>query len=526
MTNILIGIGGTGAKVVEAALTLFAAGIGPDNVHVGLIDQDQANGNVNRTQARLNTLQAFQRIWREGHPGCRLDWGGDAAGRERLDFCSVKVEQMFGTSALWFPQGTDASLSSLIGQDLSREQRDLFDLLFMPNEEEQDLRLGEGYRGRAHVGAAALVAAMLNERNPLVRTLDELMERVTIGEPVRIFLIGSAFGGTGAAGFPTLARELHRIRSAPAFKNRDMVAIGGALMLPYFGFARPAEDGQPVVTTDELLPKARLALEYYGRLFETERTFDRFYVLGWDPMFNLGYHEPGNFEQRNPPLLPELFAATAAVDFLRRADVTSERPIPPVMLSAREDRGVRWSDLPLAERDRDKLAQLVRFSAYWLHVAEPLLRERSWFSDRNWTQKLRGRRRAGDHETELSALRTLAAEVLTWAAGIQRTAADHWAPGLWDVDYFTDAGHRPTPNDLVRIAQPGTIPLPETGFDTLIREVEGGRLKHHPGTADRVYGLLLKNDPSLSGGNHEDYGKVVAAAYRAVGERFRAEGSR
>ena len=44
------------------------------------------------------------------------------------------------------------------------------------------------------------------------------------------------FGGTGAAGFPSIARLLREIIK----KNiTDGVKIGGALMLPYFSFLNP-----------------------------------------------------------------------------------------------------------------------------------------------------------------------------------------------------------------------------------------------------------------------------------------------
>ena len=39
--NILIGVGGTGAKTVEAALVLLLAGMVDDPVYVGIVDQDK-----------------------------------------------------------------------------------------------------------------------------------------------------------------------------------------------------------------------------------------------------------------------------------------------------------------------------------------------------------------------------------------------------------------------------------------------------------------------------------------------------
>ena len=506
MTNILVGIGGTGAKVVESALSLFTAGIGPSHVHIGMIDQDRANGNVNRTQIRLKNLLRFQRLW-GGRSESAIDW---SAGPGRIDLGSVGLSELLDDRALWCPENDDLTLTNIIGRDLSNEQRDLFDLLFMPGEHEQDLELGEGYRGRAHVGAAALTASMLNDGNELIERLRELMESAD-REPVRIFLVGSAFGGTGAAGFPTLARELHRIRTDPDFKNKRQVSIGGALMLPYFGFARPDDDGEPVVTTDELLPKARLALEYYGRLFETEQTFDRFYICGWDPFFNLGYHEAGNYEQRNPALLPELFAATAAVEFLMREPDEAARGEVPVMLSARADRGIRWSDLPIPNLD-ERLGHLIRFAAYWLYLTEPLLAKTSRFGGGNWTQALRGRMKTAEHEQELGSLRTVAREVLEWASTMQVMSRERWAPGPWDISGFNDRAYEPTPTEPVSLLS-NPVTGAERVFDHVVR-TDTGELPERGAAV--VYEALVRDGESLAAGNHQGYGKVVAAAYRAT----------
>ena len=515
MTTILIGIGGTGAKVVESALALFAAGIGPAEVHVGLVDQDRSNGNMSRTETSLEHLLRFQSLWQDGNPPSRIDPARSKEPGERLDLAAVRVRPLLGDRALWSPEKDDVSLTDILGRDLTDGRRELFDLLFMPGEQEQDLQLGEGYRGRAHVGAAALAAAMLEDENQLIARLRTLMESGDRGE-VRIFLVGSAFGGTGAAGFPTLARELHRIRTDPNFGNRGQVRIGGALMLPYFGFARPDDTGQPVVTADELLPKAQLALEYYGKLFETENTFDRFYVLGWDPFFNLGYHEAGNREQRNPPLLPELFAACGAVDFLQSDFQPAEVGDVPVMHVARAGAGIAWPDLPL-DGIKERLGRLIRFCAYWLYMTEPMLAKTALLGSGNWTQKLRGRMKPAEHEAQLLALRRVAQDVLLWAAAIERKSGTAWSPGLWRLTAFLDPQHAETPTEPVALAAAGGVADPELAFDQLVRQDGGEPFDPSRHGASPLYDTLVSNGEHHARGEHKGYGKVAAAVFRAAG---------
>ena len=69
----------------------------------------------------------------------------------------------------------------------------------------------------------------------------------------------SAFGGTGAAGFPTIARILHNTLK----KDQDgncVANIGGALVLPYFQFP-PAPTDEEKEMLDELEKKLKLLNE-------------------------------------------------------------------------------------------------------------------------------------------------------------------------------------------------------------------------------------------------------------------------
>lgn len=512
--NILIGVGGSGAKIVEAAMVMFAAGLGPKHVHVGLVDQDNANGNVARTKTLISNYRDLKAQWGGATPSNVIDWRGDGREIEGLPFARTEVAELFGDTALWCPGGDQTTLRNIIGQNLSARQKDLFDLLFMPGEEEQDLALGEGYRGRAHVGAAALIARLTDPRNPLTAKLGELMAGGGGREQVNIFIAGSSFGGTGAAGFPTIARELNRIRSRDDFANRGKVAIGGALMLPYFGFAPPdAEEKNLVVTTDELLPKAQLALEHYGNLFATEQAIDRFYLVGWDRFFQLGYHEAGNAEQRNPPLLPELFAAAAALSFLQGGDelLAPAAPEERVRVCARDSRHVRWADFPL-DNVQSQLGQLFRFAVYWRYtVAELVEQSRPWLGKGNWTHQLTGKSNKEEAVQALLTLDSFVDKILTFAASLEATAPNDWDIGPWRMGALHDPQHEPTPTEPTRLlpAHPESTEI----FSGVIRTDEGDPLKRD---AAQVYDELENRNAELAAGAHRGYGRVVAAAYRAA----------
>jgi hypothetical protein len=514
--NILIGVGGTGAKVVEAALVLMAAGVGPREVHVGLLDQDQSNGNVARTRELITTIGAFRKAWSEGKN--YIDWKSDRS--DAVGLGSIDVVPLFPAenNSLWCPEEKEASLGSILGPSIGGDpnRRDLFDLLFMRDREEQDLPLGKGYRGRAHVGATALVSAMIEDGSALLERLRVLMEDAN-RRKVNIFLVGSAFGGTGAAGFPTLARALDQMRQAKDFTNGANVTLGGILMLPYFSFNDAKTDSDAVVTSDELLPKAQLALDYYHNLFGSERAFDQFYALGWGNLFHLGYHEAGAAEQTNPALPPELFAASAALDFYSRAAMPGSQPDSTrTMVSARENLPIRWKDLPLSAEIEPKLGQFLRFSIYWRYIAEDMIDASSGIlgMSKNWIQKLTNGEKKIDADREISSLRRLIDHVLVWAATLENMAGRQWSEGPWNMrDFVTENENSPTEP----VSQIATLSESDAldGFDKLIRIDSGEFVARAGATLNRE----LKSGTIKLDNESRGLGRAVATVAKAASLR-------
>lgn len=511
--NILLGVGGTGAKVVEAALVLLAAGLGPRTVHVGLIDQDSTNGNVTRTRKLLSDYGEFRRLWSDGGPN-KIDW----AAEEGPAFGKTAILPLFEKpqpSPLWCPSLTEGTLKAIIGENLSEDQRHLFNLLFMEGKEEQDLPLEQGYRGRAHVGSAALVASLLAKECTLIARLKELMESPS--SAVNIFVVGSAFGGTGASGFPTLARHLNNIRKT--LQNRDGIAIAGLLMLPYFEFRNPEdEESVSVVTSNELLPKAQLALEYYENLFKHEEVFDRFFVAGWRPtLFKLDYHAAGSDKQTNPALLPELMAATSICEFFARSETEQNEggeagSKVPVMTAAREATSVRWRDLPPGSLVRARVAQLLRFAVYWRYHAKGLLTQRSWVPGRKtWAQKLAGDVGIEESADQLNSLDRLLDDILGWAATIEKMGERYWVNGPWSLEALKAPGHVETPTDPIALTGHVDEQSLLDAFDRLVK-VDTGALEPRQGAA--VHDYLVHARPSP--GEHRGIGRAIAAAYDAV----------
>jgi hypothetical protein len=536
--NILIGIGGTGAKIVESALYLLSTGVGPqDGVTIGIVDQDNANGNVVRTENLLTLLQAVRSDFSSPRKNV-IDWKApEEQGGTGL--FSIGVRPLFADRAHWRPApDTKPTLRHILQHpEMSDEEKILFDLMFRGEsasdaDKEQTMELAEGYRGRAHVGAAALVSAINHDQPEFMAALLELLQKSSTGQDVRIFLAGSLFGGTGAAGFPTIARMLHKLRtpgSGAAIRDAkvkaDKIHIGGALMLPYFSFAPPPEAEANVIAAAQLLPQARIAVEFYQNLQQQEKVFDRLYVSGWDRMFDLGYHRPGRAEQRNPALIPELVAALAAMDFFT-LDSDEVKADSPMVAARRDDRMFGWDDLPANEALKkslyEKLGGALRFALWWRYRVEPDVDDRGKvggiFSG-GWLKKLVGKDIDWEDETPQARknLRDYCELILKWSSSsrlFSENVIHDFA--LWNGDRLLREADRKNPTDPVTLLEQRNETESLQDLSMLLHARDPNK---PPVTSDVVFSDL--ND-AIAVGDSRGLGRLVAAVHRAA-RPFREE---
>ncbi len=129
----------------------------------------------------------------------------------------------------------------------------------------------------------------------------------------RIFIISSIFGGTGAAGFPTILKNLRNAQ--PPLPNHDWVrnaSVGAITLLPYFGVA---PDPESKIDKATFIAKAKAALSYYERNISGNRTINALYYLG-DNITKDYPNDPGGQGQRNDAHFIELVAALSVIDFM------------------------------------------------------------------------------------------------------------------------------------------------------------------------------------------------------------------
>jgi hypothetical protein len=210
----VIGIGGTGNKCLEAFLHCCAAGLGPPNTNIAIVDQDRSNGNVFRLR---RVLDVYRRLYRDLHrPGSTL-------GNSPLFGTHIQAPD----DPVWSPlPDKQVTLEAHFNRPaLARETRLLFDALF-EEQRERAQPLDEGFRGRPAVGAAAMYSAAAEREGFWAGLLEELHAQGD--SDIHIVVLASIFGGTGASGFPSIARLIRK----EAEQHGVEVQIGGILILP------------------------------------------------------------------------------------------------------------------------------------------------------------------------------------------------------------------------------------------------------------------------------------------------------
>jgi hypothetical protein len=349
-------IGGTGAKCAEALVNLAATGIIEGDLEFRLIDQDDSNGNGTCVCELLERYRQVRDALRErgNLPDQSPIFAPRIAGGDKI---------------LPVLPNTDATLRGAYG--IAREARlendpDALLMHGLFTQEEREDRMVKGFVGRPAIGAAAFLCPQSRNHTELWEILDDDLGRVQKEHVVsHVLFMGSMFGGTGAAGLPTLARHFRNEASRTATK------LGAVLCLRYFDVSgqsryRPAEPAQ-----------MRAALSFYHQEMASglgEPLLDSLYLVGLHPEIIVPAEPNGGGRgQANPPLLPEIIAALGAAHFFADTERTRSRP---VWLCGQADRTVfGWDDLPVAglkrqKRDpRDLLIDFARFCVAYRYAA-------------------------------------------------------------------------------------------------------------------------------------------------------------
>jgi len=301
----IFGIGGTGARVIKALTMLLASGCkldnGFDTVIPILIDPDTANGDLDRTKDILRLYQEIRNQVKEPDNFFTQEIKtihelANNAPEISPDFYQFKLE------------GTDNnSFEQYIGFDNLSEEYDkglddksFIRLLYSNRNLKSDLKIG--FKGNPNMGSIVL--------NQFTNSQDFNKFGQTFNSQDAIFVINSIFGGTGAAGFPLLLKNLRGNENLTHHSQIKDAPIGGITYLPYFSLNRQDE-----INAESFEEKAKIAMEYYNRTIINHKKINVLYFIGNKGSTNIEEYAVGGPEQKNNAHFLELAGALAVFDF-------------------------------------------------------------------------------------------------------------------------------------------------------------------------------------------------------------------
>lgn len=298
----VFGIGGTGARVVKSLIMLLASGIKTkfDIVPI-LIDPDRAGGDKNRTE---KILKDYQNIHKE------------LKGFEHSHFFSNEVSTL---SQVMVNKGSNGnnidSFSYEIDgvqngrfkdfidfSNLDTNNRSLASLLFSDRNLNSDLEVG--FKGNPNIGSIVLNQFTKSEA---FQSFADSFDRDD-----RIFIVSSIFGGTGAAGFPLLLKNIRNgFVNGKFYSHLQNSIIGAITVQPYF---KVKQDDDSEIDSHGFITKTKAALHYYFKNVTGNNTINALYYLG-DLADNTYDNHEGGVDQKNDAHFVEVASALAIVDF-------------------------------------------------------------------------------------------------------------------------------------------------------------------------------------------------------------------
>lgn len=298
---VVIAIGGSGERVMESFLMELTAGMQVDATSVLpiFIDNDSDSHSLKECKNLINYYR------QQGSAENRLI-GANSIYEKALGTDNSKWPSFFKT-IIEDPIYLDSdganigNLSEVIG-NLDESKQNILeerDLLF--TEKDLKMPLDGGFIGNPNIGSVVLNAIALHDER-----YESKQEEICNGDGVVV--IGSLFGGTGAAGIPLIVNKFRE-------KGNQAPYIGVVSLLPYFTTSTTNKfDNSPEydVISDMFDVKTRAALMYYDDYMQD---VDVQYYVGDRTCKAVYPHHIMGDDQNNSTHPIEVMAALSVIDF-------------------------------------------------------------------------------------------------------------------------------------------------------------------------------------------------------------------
>jgi hypothetical protein len=304
----IFGIGGTGSRVIKSLVMLLAAGVklknGFDTVVPIIIDPDTENGDLNRTKDILRLYQEVRNQIKDPDDFFKqeLKTVNELADPKNKtispDYFQFKLNDVDSTTF-----GQYIAFDALSDEyKKSKDDKSFVKLLYSNSNLNSDLSIG--FKGNPNMGSIVL--------NQFTNSEDFKRFGQTFGHEDAIFIINSIFGGTGAAGFPLLLKNLRGNTNLLNYAQIKDAPIGGLTYLPYFTL-----DKQGEINAESFEEKAKIAIDYYNRTIINQRKLNVLHFIGNRGNTNAEGYAVGGAEQKNKAHFLEIAGTLAIIEFCK-----------------------------------------------------------------------------------------------------------------------------------------------------------------------------------------------------------------
>lgn len=386
-------IGGTGSRVLKSLTMLLASGVKPNSekefeIVPIIIDPHKSNEDLKRTERLLGNYQTISKE-------AGLDSGFFYTKITTLNNL-VSSNRLTGSFTFNLQEVGGKKFKEYIDFDqLDDSNKALAEILFsgksINNQHEEvnllDVEMDIGFVGNPNIGSV-----VLNQ----FKDSQEFKEFASnFHEDDRVFIISSIFGGTGAAGFPTILKNIRNAMSTDGITSRGNLQdakIGAITVLPYFNLKPETNGGKKSpIQKSHFFAKTRAALSYYTENITGNNSINAMYYIGDNHSGKAYENDPGNNGQKNDAHFVEMASALAIIDFLETPDrdlVTSGgralRPIYKEFGIRRDTDTIKFSDLEdYTERKISlRLSQLALFRKYLNEHFHIAIEKEAWSTDK------------------------------------------------------------------------------------------------------------------------------------------------
>lgn len=306
----VIAAGGSGVRATEALIHLCASGLGPDTLHLLVVDVDNTNGNLTRLRSTVDLYNHCAQ-WK---------WSKESSARRPF---LTKIIVHYLTSNLPISKYGIADVNFT-----PKEYADVLDMLYDKSEQETEASIG--FQARPNIGsllmAGYLKDALSGFDSGAERFGEALLNALSNDGDERgpsLVVVGSVFGGTGASVIPVVMESLRDSLTARPGGNQaamrqqfDKLRSSVVMMLPYFQPQLPPANKNLEETVDpgRFLTDTQNALSHYDRS-GAYKGYSTIYLVGAE---NPGREKPkfctGSDGQANAPMIEEMIAALAVID--------------------------------------------------------------------------------------------------------------------------------------------------------------------------------------------------------------------